>query len=170
MLPSSTMILRSRKLTRRAFPKRTTGDRFMRIAWTCTPPFLAQNQKRNTDLAPQHRQTPCHRWSYLPQRLRQGQSDSHRPGKGLLLESRTSAWFRRGPRVRRPSPALHHYSQVCTNNNNARSSIDVASSLISDHEGGNVSAHAGKLVGSALSDPFLAFGASLNGLAGPLHG
>lgn len=40
----------------------------------------------------------------------------------------------------------------------------------SDHEGGNVSAHAGKLVGSALSDPFLAFGASLNGLAGPLHG
>ncbi|KAJ6513447.1 citrate synthase-like protein [Mycena sanguinolenta] len=40
----------------------------------------------------------------------------------------------------------------------------------SDHEGGNVSAHAGKLVGSALSDPFLAFAASLNGLAGPLHG
>ncbi|KAG1735775.1 citrate synthase-like protein [Suillus lakei] len=39
-----------------------------------------------------------------------------------------------------------------------------------DHEGGNVSAHTGKLVGSALSDPFLAFGASLNGLAGPLHG
>ncbi|KAJ7883045.1 citrate synthase [Mycena olivaceomarginata] len=28
----------------------------------------------------------------------------------------------------------------------------------------------GKLVGSALSDPFLAFAASLNGLAGPLHG
>ncbi|KAJ7284815.1 citrate synthase-like protein [Mycena rebaudengoi] len=40
----------------------------------------------------------------------------------------------------------------------------------SDHEGGNVSAHTGKLVGSALSDPFLAFSASLNGLAGPLHG
>jgi citrate synthase len=40
----------------------------------------------------------------------------------------------------------------------------------SDHEGGNVSAHTGKLVGSTLSDPFLAFGASLNGLAGPLHG
>lgn len=40
----------------------------------------------------------------------------------------------------------------------------------SDHEGGNVSAHTGKLVGSALSDPFLSFGASLNGLAGPLHG
>jgi len=40
----------------------------------------------------------------------------------------------------------------------------------SDHEGGNVSAHTGKLVASALSDPFLAFSASLNGLAGPLHG
>ncbi|KAI0782281.1 citrate synthase [Abortiporus biennis] len=40
----------------------------------------------------------------------------------------------------------------------------------SDHEGGNVSAHTGKLVGSALSDPFLAFSAALNGLAGPLHG
>ncbi|KAI1797476.1 citrate synthase [Ganoderma leucocontextum] len=39
-----------------------------------------------------------------------------------------------------------------------------------DHEGGNVSAHTGKLVGSALSDPYLAFAASLNGLAGPLHG
>ena len=40
----------------------------------------------------------------------------------------------------------------------------------SDHEGGNVSAHTGKLVGSALSDPFLAYAAALNGLAGPLHG
>ena len=40
----------------------------------------------------------------------------------------------------------------------------------SDHETGNVSAHAMLLVGSALSDPFLSFSASLNGLAGPLHG
>ncbi|KAG1649764.1 Citrate synthase, mitochondrial [Nymphon striatum] len=40
----------------------------------------------------------------------------------------------------------------------------------SDHEGGNVSAHATHLVGSALSDPFLSFAAGLNGLAGPLHG
>lgn len=39
-----------------------------------------------------------------------------------------------------------------------------------DHEGGNVSAHATKLVGSALSDPYLAFSAAMNGLAGPLHG
>ncbi len=42
--------------------------------------------------------------------------------------------------------------------------------LHSDHESGNVSAHTMHLVGSALSDPFLSFSASLNGLAGPLHG
>ncbi|ODQ83049.1 hypothetical protein BABINDRAFT_159515 [Babjeviella inositovora NRRL Y-12698] len=40
----------------------------------------------------------------------------------------------------------------------------------SDHEGGNVSAHTTKLVGSALSSPFLSLAAGLNGLAGPLHG
>jgi len=42
--------------------------------------------------------------------------------------------------------------------------------LHSDHESGNVSAHATHLVGSALSDVFLAFAAGLGGLAGPLHG
>lgn len=41
---------------------------------------------------------------------------------------------------------------------------------ISDHEGGNVSAHTSHLVGSALSDPYLSFSAAMNGLAGPLHG
>ena len=40
----------------------------------------------------------------------------------------------------------------------------------SDHEGGNVSAHTTHLVGSALSDPYLAYAAGMNGLAGPLHG
>lgn len=39
-----------------------------------------------------------------------------------------------------------------------------------DHEGGNVSAHTTHLVGSALSDPFYALSAGMNGLAGPLHG
>ncbi|MCB0697983.1 MAG: citrate (Si)-synthase, eukaryotic, partial [Chitinophagaceae bacterium] len=39
-----------------------------------------------------------------------------------------------------------------------------------DHEGGNVSAHTVHLVGSALSDPYLAFTAGMTGLAGPLHG
>jgi citrate synthase len=42
--------------------------------------------------------------------------------------------------------------------------------LHSDHEGGNVSAHAVQLVGSALSDPYYSYSAGLNGLAGPLHG
>ena len=42
--------------------------------------------------------------------------------------------------------------------------------IYSDHEGGNVSAHATHLVGSALSDPYLSFSAGMNGLAGPLHG
>uniref|UniRef100_A0A0D6R2F9 Citrate synthase n=1 Tax=Araucaria cunninghamii TaxID=56994 RepID=A0A0D6R2F9_ARACU len=40
----------------------------------------------------------------------------------------------------------------------------------SDHEGGNVSAHTVRLVGSPLADPYLAFAAGMNGLAGPLHG
>jgi citrate synthase len=39
-----------------------------------------------------------------------------------------------------------------------------------DHEGGNVSAHTTHLVGSTLSDPYLAYAAGMNGLAGPLHG
>jgi citrate synthase len=42
--------------------------------------------------------------------------------------------------------------------------------LHSDHESGNVSAHATHLVGSALSDAYYSFSAGLNGLAGPLHG
>ncbi|QGY42803.1 citrate (Si)-synthase [Maribellus comscasis] len=39
-----------------------------------------------------------------------------------------------------------------------------------DHEGGNVSAHTAHLVGSALSNPYYAYSAAMNGLAGPLHG
>lgn len=42
--------------------------------------------------------------------------------------------------------------------------------LHSDHESGNVSAHTGHLVSSALSDMYYAISAMLNGLAGPLHG
>jgi len=42
--------------------------------------------------------------------------------------------------------------------------------LHSDHESGNVSAHTAHCVGSALSDPYYAVSAGLNGLAGPLHG
>ena len=39
-----------------------------------------------------------------------------------------------------------------------------------DHESGNVSAHAGHLVASSLSDVYYATSAMINGLAGPLHG
>ncbi|MCW5923381.1 MAG: citrate (Si)-synthase, eukaryotic [Saprospiraceae bacterium] len=39
-----------------------------------------------------------------------------------------------------------------------------------DHEGGNGSAHTMHLVGSMLSDPYLSLSASMNALAGPLHG
>lgn len=42
--------------------------------------------------------------------------------------------------------------------------------LHSDHESGNVSAHATHMVASTLSDIYYAFSAGLNGLAGPLHG
>jgi citrate synthase len=42
--------------------------------------------------------------------------------------------------------------------------------LHSDHESGNVSAHTGHLVASALSDAYYAYSAAINGLAGPLHG
>ncbi|MFZ1702775.1 MAG: citrate (Si)-synthase [Saprospiraceae bacterium] len=39
-----------------------------------------------------------------------------------------------------------------------------------DHEGGNASAHTMHLVGSTLSDAYLSLAASMNSLAGPLHG
>jgi citrate synthase len=42
--------------------------------------------------------------------------------------------------------------------------------LHSDHESGNVSAHTGHLVASALSDVYYAGSAMIDGLAGPLHG
>jgi len=42
--------------------------------------------------------------------------------------------------------------------------------LHSDHESGNVSAHTGHLIASALSDVYYAISGMLNGLAGPLHG
>jgi len=40
----------------------------------------------------------------------------------------------------------------------------------SDHESGNVSAHAAHLVASALSDAYYSYAAAMGGLAGPLHG
>merc|ERR1712118_253823 len=49
-------------------------------------------------------------------------------------------------------------------------SIRLYLSLHADHEGGNVSAHTAHTVASALSDPYYAWAAGNNGLAGPLHG
>lgn len=55
-------------------------------------------------------------------------------------------------------------------NEGFRSLMRLYMTIHADHEGGNVSAHATHLVGSALSDPYLALASGLNGLAGPLHG
>lgn len=51
-----------------------------------------------------------------------------------------------------------------------RNFIRLYLTLHCDHEGGNVSAFTCHTVGSALSDPFYAVSAGMNGLAGPLHG
>jgi len=55
-------------------------------------------------------------------------------------------------------------------NNTFKALMRLYMTIHADHEGGNVSAHATHLVGSALSDPYLSFAAGMNGLAGPLHG
>jgi citrate synthase len=52
----------------------------------------------------------------------------------------------------------------------AKEMMRLYQTIHADHEGGNVSAHATHLVGSALSDPYLSFAAGMTGLAGPLHG
>jgi len=54
--------------------------------------------------------------------------------------------------------------------NSFRELMRLYMTIHADHEGGNVSAHATHLVGSALSDPYLCLAAGMNGLAGPLHG
>jgi citrate synthase len=54
--------------------------------------------------------------------------------------------------------------------NGTKELLRLYTTIHSDHEGGNVSAHATHLVGSALSDPYLSLTAGMTGLAGPLHG
>lgn len=51
-----------------------------------------------------------------------------------------------------------------------RKAIEAYLVLHLDHEGGNVSAFTGYVVGSARSTPFEAISAAMDGLAGPLHG
>lgn len=60
--------------------------------------------------------------------------------------------------------------QLGNENESFRELLRLYMTIHSDHEGGNVSAHAAHLVGSSLSDPYLAYSACINGLAGPLHG
>jgi len=54
--------------------------------------------------------------------------------------------------------------------NEVRNLLRLYMVIHADHEGGNVSAHATHLVGSALSNAYYAFAAGMVGLAGPLHG
>eukprot|EP00697_Spironema_sp_BW2_P015186 gnl/Spiro4/593_TR339_c0_g1_i1.p1 gnl/Spiro4/593_TR339_c0_g1~~gnl/Spiro4/593_TR339_c0_g1_i1.p1 ORF type:complete len:459 (+),score=97.42 gnl/Spiro4/593_TR339_c0_g1_i1:43-1419(+) len=78
----------------------------------------------------------------------------------------------------RPTPRTDHSLDWAANfaqmmgyrDNGFNECLRLYLTLHTDHEGGNVSAHATHLVGSALSDPYLAFSAGMAGLAGPLHG
>ncbi|KAH9926219.1 citrate synthase [Fomitopsis serialis] len=56
------------------------------------------------------------------------------------------------------------------NNHDLTEYLRLYIALHGDHEGGNASAHTAHLVGSTLSDPYLAYSAALFALAGPLHG
>lgn len=56
------------------------------------------------------------------------------------------------------------------NNNDFHELMRLFLVIHADHEGGNASAHTCRLVGSTLSDPYLALSSSMNALAGPLHG
>jgi citrate synthase len=83
--------------------------------------------------------------------------------------------FDKGPRIE-PDPKLDwaaNYAHMLGIEDSTGSFADLMRLymvLHSDHEGGNVSAHTCHCVGSALSDPYYAVSAGLNGLAGPLHG
>ena len=55
-------------------------------------------------------------------------------------------------------------------NHDFKSMMRLYMTIHADHEGGNASAHTAHLVGSTLSDPYLAFAGGMTALAGPLHG
>jgi len=55
-------------------------------------------------------------------------------------------------------------------NSEFRSLLRLYLTIHADHEGGNASAHATHLVGSTLSDAYMALSGGMNALAGPLHG
>jgi citrate synthase len=81
--------------------------------------------------------------------------------------------YNKGPRI--PwDPKLDwgaNYAHMLGNDDNDfYNAMRLYLTLHCDHEGGNVSAFTCHTVGSALSDPYYAVSAGLNGLAGPLHG
>lgn len=73
-----------------------------------------------------------------------------------------------------PDPALDHAANFCHmlgyDDPKMHEMMRMYLVIHSDHEGGAVSAHAVRLVSSALADPYCAFAAGMNGCAGPLHG
>ncbi|HRX86489.1 MAG TPA: citrate/2-methylcitrate synthase, partial [Phycisphaerae bacterium] len=68
------------------------------------------------------------------------------------------------------SANLPHMMGVPDESGNLGDLMRLYLTLHADHEGGNVSANLCHTAGSALSDPYYAVSAGLNGLAGPLHG
>lgn len=82
--------------------------------------------------------------------------------------------FNKGPRIASDSrldwAADYVHMLGLEETEDCRKMMRLYLTLHSDHEGGNVSAFTCHTVGSALSDPFYAVSAGLNGLAGPLHG
>ena len=81
--------------------------------------------------------------------------------------------FKKGPLIE-ADPSLDWAANFAHmlgySDNGTQELMRLYTTIHSDHEGGNVSAHATHLVGSALSDPYLSLTAGMAGLAGPLHG
>jgi citrate synthase len=81
--------------------------------------------------------------------------------------------YNKGKGHRFPDPSLDLGANFAYMMGKAKPYDDVARMYFiihADHESGNVSAHTGHLVASALSDIYYATSAMINGLAGPLHG
>lgn len=71
---------------------------------------------------------------------------------------------RKTPTLRKDYTMSQNFShQLGIDNKDFHNLVNHYLVLHSDHEGGNVSAHAVHLVGSALADPYLSFSAGLNG-------
>lgn len=93
------------------------------------------------------------------------------PGVAAYIYNRS---YRNGDQVAPGGPELDWAANLAhmmgSDDHGFRELCRLYLTILSDHEGGNVSAHTTHLVGSALSDPYLSLAAGINGLAGPLHG